>query len=100
MLSAGIDLEVTELCATERSAWQHPLNRETDKIFRVTIANLRSGRALETTYITGVAMIHLITPLVAGEVNLLSVDYDDIVTVVYVRGKGRLVLTTKNMSDL
>jgi hypothetical protein len=100
VLSARIDFEVTELSASKRTTREHALNREADNLFWVTVMKLSSGCALESADKTSVSVVDLIIPLLTGELDLICVNYDDIVTIINVRSESGLVLATKDVSDL
>ena len=66
---------------------------------RLAIEHLfRCGETLAAR-ITGVANVHTVRQLLAGEADLVGVDDDDVVTTVHVRREIRLVLATEDKSD-
>jgi hypothetical protein len=100
VLCASVNLKITELCTAKRTARKHSLDCELDHVLRVPITKLSRGRALKATDIAGVAVVHLVVPLLTSERDFVSVDDDHVIAVIDVRGEGRLVLATEDMSDL
>ena len=98
MLCTCIDVQVADDLVTKTGLRKHTLNCSPDQFSRSFAKNLcRCSEALSTG-ITSVANIHTVRHLLAFEGNLLCVDYDNVVTAVYVRSKPRFVLSTKDKS--
>ncbi len=96
MLGAGIDAQVSELHATQRSARQHALDRLLDDALReLAFHDLLGGALLDAADIAGVVMVDFLLALAAGEHGLGGIDDDDVVAVVDMRGVGRLVLAAQ-----
>jgi hypothetical protein len=66
----------------------------------VTLQRLAQVLRLEVADVPGEAVVHLVLQLVAGDVDLLGVDHDDVVAGVHVRGVDRLVLAAQARGDL
>jgi hypothetical protein len=100
VLSTCVDFEVTQLCSAERPAREHPLDGESNDVFWMTVSKLRSGRALEAPYVSSVSVVHFVAPLFTCERDFISINDDDIVSIIDVRSKSRLVLAAEHVSDL
>src|SRR3546814_14031316 len=72
-----------------------PRSTRTDTLFPYTTL----FRSLEIADVPGEAVVHLVGQLVAGDVDLLGVDHDDVVAGVDVRGVDRLVLAAQAMRE-
>src|SRR6478735_3747555 len=92
MLGAGIDAQIAELLAAERSARQHPLRM-------LAIENLCRSPLLDAAGITGVPVIDLVGALVAGEHDLGGVDDDNVVAAIHMWREARLVLASEPRGD-
>src|SRR5471032_382440 len=96
MFGAGIDAQIAELHAAERSARQHALDRFLDDAFWKTALENRLGRALlNPADKTGVAVVDFLLAFSPAEHHFGGVDDDDVVTVVDVRGVSGLVLAAQ-----
>ena len=100
MLCTSVYTEVTEHLATELIFGEHA----TDSIFhhtgRMLSHHVSSSYHSLPTRVPGVADIFFLSPLVSGEPDFICVEDNYVVTTVYMRSVGRLMLSTKNGSNL
>src|SRR5580765_2060684 len=99
MLGTGVDLELRDLLPREAILRKHPLHGDAEHLGRAPVELLAERPALDTTGITGVAVIPLLVELVARDLDLLRVHDDDEVTRVDVRRELRLALAAKRVGD-
>ena len=100
MLSTGIDLEFAILLAAHLGLRQHALDRLADDhigLLAVEILVCRAG--LDAAGIARVPVVGLVITLVAGEADLVSIDHDNMVATIDVRGVHRLVLAAQTVRD-
>ena len=98
MLSGCINLELLQQFTTQDVLGKHAFDCLFKRHCGMRRRNLLVRLSLHATWITTVVVILLIGSLLAGKLHFLSVYNDNEVTGVNVRGKGRLVLTTKQDS--
>jgi len=85
---------IKDLCA-QLVVGDHPFNRSLDEALRVLLTDfLRSLDDLVTDE-TSVASVNFLSLFVSAKSHLLSVDNDNVVTTVNVRGEDCLVLATE-----
>ena len=94
-----IHLELAVHRTAQRILRQHAFHAGFDDAFRMAIQRFAQAFGLQVTDVTGEAVIFLVFELVAGDRNLLSIDHDDIVAGVHLRGLDRLVLATEAVRD-
>src|SRR5664279_293595 len=100
MFGAGIDAQIPELHAAERSARQHALDGLLDDALGKTAFEDRLGRALlDAADKSGVAVIDFLFALAASEHHLGGIDDDDVVAVIDMRGVSGLVLAAQPHGD-
>lgn len=99
VLGASEHAQLTVHLSTQRVLGQHTLDRQLDNTLRVRLLELVKIGCLEITDVASVALVQLVLALVAGHLDLVRIDDDDIVPGVNVRGVGRLVLATQATGD-
>ena len=99
VLRTCVNEQVSENVVTKTGLREHTLYCSPDKFLRPIGEDLLRGREPLSTRISGVTGINTISHLLASEGNLLGIDYDNVVTAVYVRGVARLVLAAKDKSN-
>src|SRR5690606_33254533 len=99
VLGTLVDLELLVHRAAEGILRQHALDGDLDDALRVALQRLAEGFSLEVADVPGEAVVHLVGQLVAGDVDLLGVDHDDVVAGVDVRGVDRLVLAAQAVRE-
>src|SRR3954452_7268717 len=93
---SGIDAQIAHDLAAKWAARDHALHRLHDDALRVLAIEDRAGAALlDAAGIAGVPVELAVGPLVAGEVDLLRIDDDDVVAAIHMRGEARLVLAAQ-----
>ena len=100
MFSSGINLELLSHLTSKRSLGQHANNSMADCKFGLFSDQLAIGGLFQAASIAAVMIILLLIKLLAGQNNLISIDDDDIVTSISVRGVGGLVLAAQNIRYL
>ena len=100
MLGPGEDAQVAQLLTAQGPPRDHALHGLFQYALReTTLEHLARGYPLDAAGVTGVLVIDLVRQLLAGELDLVRVDDDDIVTAIDVRGERRLVLAAQNVRD-
>ena len=99
MLVAGINLELLEHCATQRSARKHALYSQLDDTLRRSVNQFAECYGLQAARKCGVRVINLVLHLVACDRHFLGIDDDDVVTSINMRSVFRLVLTTQTAGN-
>jgi len=101
VLLTSIDVEVIDQRLAEAILGQHPCYHATDEAVCTTLLKLSLGRGESlSSGEASIAYIDAIGPLLAGHDGLVSIDDNDVVTAVYVRCEGRLVLPSQQLGDL
>src|SRR5207253_4131 len=80
MLRTRVNFQLPVHLLAKLVLWQHARDSQLHHLDRPLGAHLRSAHFLQTTGIAGVMAIHLLPFLVAGQANLVGVQYDDVVT--------------------
>ena len=78
---------------------QHALNGETEQILGTLLKKFAGGDGSNATYVPAVTVVRLVLKLVAGEFDLISVDDNDPIAGVGMRGVHGIVLTTNTCRD-
>ncbi len=78
---------------------QHAFNRDFNHALRTAGNHLFKGRLLDTTDVAGVVVVHFVCTLVAGYSNFVSVQNDDVITGIHVRGVFRFMLAAQATSQ-
>lgn len=78
---------------------QHALNGETEEILGTLLKKFAGCDSGDTTDIPAVTIVCLVFELVAGELDLISVDDNDPISGVNMRGVHGIVLTTNTCRD-
>src|SRR5215471_19334260 len=100
MRRTGIDPQVAELHASQRSTRHHPLDRLLyDPLGKLSFKNRTRGALLDAADVPGVVAVDLVLPFLAGEHDLFGVHDDDVVPAVDVRRIGRFVLAAQAHRD-
>src|SRR5882757_980441 len=100
MLGAGIDAQIAQDAAPQRTARYHPLDRLLDDPLGVLAGEDRALAApLDAAGVAGVPVEDAGCRLVAGQPHLLGVDDDDVVATIHMRRVGRLVLAAQPHRD-
>src|SRR5438445_7600029 len=100
MVRAFVDLELGVHRTTERVFRQHALDRGFDHALGVLGQKILQRDRLDVADVAGVVVIDLVVELVAGDCNLLRVDYDEIIARVAMRGVDRLMLAAQTAGEL
>jgi hypothetical protein len=100
MSCAGINLKFAHHSIAKRTSANHTL----DSLFNhalwvIAIKDLTNGTAFDTASIARMPEKFLVCSFVAGEGNFLSINDDDIVPAINVRGKISLVLAAKAIGN-
>src|SRR5262249_37343620 len=100
MLTALIDLEVVELTTAKRTARQHTFNSLLDHAFGMRTGKDMFRRTfLDTAGITGVVEKDLVARLVAGQLDLLGIDDDNVVAAIHGSRESRAMFATQDGGD-
>ena len=78
---------------------QHTLNCELDGSLRCMLDQFLEAHTLQAADVAGVAVVHLVRPLVPGNTYLFRVDDNNVVAGVDVRRVHRLVLPAQPQRD-
>ena len=99
MLITVIHLEISEQFTSQNIVWKHTFNSQFNQALWMLRTDIARGEGFESTKVTGVAVIHFGSFLVACKTNFLGIDDDDVITGVDVRSKDRLVLAAQTARD-
>lgn len=99
MLGTFVDVHLVEHLTTQAILRQHTANGVLNYVDGLLVQYLTRGLGALTTRVTGVGDVFLLVELLARETYLLSIDHDDVVTVVVVRSIVRLVFATQDVRD-
>src|SRR5690606_36116166 len=99
-LGTLVDLELAVHRAAQRVLGEHALDGDLDDALGVALQRLLQGFGLEVADVAGEPVVHLVLQLVAGDLDLLGVDHDDVVAGVDVRGVDGLVLAPEATREL
>ena len=100
MLGAGIDAQIAELHAAERSARNHALDRLFDHALGEPALEDRLGGAfLDAADEAGVIVIDLVVTLAPGQHHMRGVDDDDVVAAIDMGRVGRKMLAAQPHRD-
>ena len=91
--------EFGQLFVGLRTLRHHPLDGESKDFRRLAIPHFLGGRDALAAGVVGVVLVHLQVPLLAGELDLFSIDDDDEVAGVGVRRVRRLMFAAKQVGD-
>ena len=100
MLCACEDVEVGDEAVTEAILRKHTAYNLGKELSGILLELLFRSRETLATGITRVADIHAIGHFLTGQLNLVCVDDDYIVTAVLIGGKTGFVLAAKDLSYL
>ena len=100
VIGAAVDLQLSELLATQAVLGKHPSYGPADGILGPFSQEGPVGPGPETTRVARVVVDVLVCGLGASQHDLVGVNDHHVVTGIDVGGKGRLVLTTQEGSDL
>ncbi len=96
MLRTGVDAQIAELLAAQRTARDHALDGLLHHALRETALQDRLRSALlDAADEAGVVVINLVLTLAAGQHDLGGIDDDDVVAIVDVRGIGGAMLAAQ-----
>src|SRR5574343_80224 len=99
MLIAGVALQLLQHSVAKRALRQHAFNGGFQSTTREALLHLLEVGFVDTTRITGMAVVLLVVSLVAGNSQLLNVSDNDEITGINVRSIDSLVLAAKATSD-
>ena len=85
MLCSGIYMKAAIKFATQSVLWQHASYGVLDKALRMLGSDQRRCMFTLSTWIARVCEDHAIIPLLSRHSNLFRIDYNDIITAIYVR---------------
>lgn len=100
MFGTGIDLEFGHLGAAKAGVGHHALDGKFDEQLGTAGANLAGSFDLLSAEVAREAGVDLGILFVAGQNSLFSVDDDDVVTAINVRGENCFVLATQKVGSL
>jgi len=100
MLGTCIDLQILEDSIAEAVLGQHAANSVLNDECRLLRKEVRRSSEALTSRETGVARVDLVGQLVARELHLVRIDYDDEITAISVRSVAGLVLASEDLSHL
>src|SRR3954447_986668 len=100
VLGTRVHLELGQLLARQAVLGKHPLHGEADDLLGPPLEHVVERARLEPARVAGVAVVHLLLPLLARDGDLLRVDDDDEVARVHVRRVDRLALAAQRVGDL
>lgn len=87
-------------CPTQLGAWQHVFHGIlNDETWFLGQSLLGCHEALSAR-MSCMADVHLVIHLVAGENNLFSIDDDNVIPCIHMRGVGSFVFTLKDFGNL
>ena len=95
MRRSGMDLQLVDHLATQRTFWKHAFDGLANELLWLLVEQTAKRRLREATRVAGMTVSKGSLGLVRGHVDLCGIDDDDVVTCVYMRGKGALVLTSE-----
>src|SRR5450631_2600482 len=99
MHGAGVALELFDHRVAERALGQHALDGLVQRPPGKALLHLPEGYRANAARIAAVAMIEFVVDLVARDLDLVDIRYDDEVAGVDVRREDRLVLAAQTMRD-
>ena len=100
VFATGINTQICHLLAAECTTRQHALDGGShDPIGKFSLKYLASGTLLNAARMAGMPIINLVGPLLAGQLDFIGVDDDNIVAHIHMRGKSRLVLAAQAHCD-
>ena len=100
VLGAFVDVELLDHDTAEATLGDHAPNGTLEHLDRVFLEHDAGGTGAEATVVTGDVVIVLLgLRVVAGELDLLRVDDDDVVAAIDVRSVGGLVLAHEDDRD-
>ena len=100
MLCSSIYLHVLQNGTSQRSLGKHSLDGQLQGGVGMPLNLLLEGECLESTDITSVVMIQLVSELGTSNGNLVSIDNHNIITHLLVPGKRSLVLSSQDTCNL
>lgn len=100
MLRTNVNLELLAHGAAQRVLRQHALDGMLENALGVLRHGLGEGLGLESAGETAVAIVSLLRRLGAGHADLVSIDDDDEIARVDMRGVLRLVLAFEDLGGL
>ena len=100
MLWTGIDIEVTIDLVAQLGLGKHTLDGVLENSLWLSLQLFANIAETLATRETGVMHIVLLSHLVAGELDLLGIDDDDVVATIAVGSVARFTLATENHGNL
>src|SRR3954468_7825079 len=100
MVRPRVDLQLSELLATEPVARQHPLDRQPQHFLGAARDHLLERPRAQSARVAAVAVVALLLALVAGHRDLLGIDDDHEVAHVAMRRVFGLALAAECVGDL
>ena len=94
MLITGVNFEFTKHGSTKFVLRHHTLNGSFDGTLRRFIDKLLKGDGFYATWVAGMMVIVLVGRFVTRDLYLFSIDDNDVVAGINVRGVFRLMLAT------
>lgn len=99
VFAAGVDLELLDHSVAERTLWKHALNGNFESTTRMLCLHFLEGRFVDAAWVASVTIVGLLAGLFGGKNQLVSIDDNNIIARINVRGKFWLVLAAKAQSD-
>src|SRR5580704_7243434 len=99
MLGSGVDAQAAQLDVARAVGREHSAHGPLDQPFGMFVGDLARGLHFQTAGIVAMTVIELLLPLVAAELNLVSVDDDNVIAIVDMGSPRRLVLARKRPGD-
>ena len=100
MLWTGIDVEVTIDLVAQLGLGKHTLDGVLENGLWLSLQLIADVAETLATWETGVMHIIFFSHLVAGELDLLGIDNDDVVATIAVGSVARFTLATENHGNL
>lgn len=100
MFVARIDLQLGQHGPAELVLWHHAFDRFLDNPFGCFINQLVKSDGFNTTGVTGVVMVKLVSRLIAGHNDLFGVNNNDIVAGVHMWCELWLMLAAQAIGNL
>src|SRR5210317_737523 len=86
VISTSVHFQLAVHSTAQRAFWQHAFNRELNSTLRESLHHLLEVSFLQTTREARVTVVHFVGALVTSNVYFLSVNDNDVITSINVRG--------------
>ena len=99
VFGAGVDLELLDHGVAETALREHTLDRDFESTAGVLGLHFLEGGFVDTARVAGVTVVRLLTGLFSRQLELVSVDHDDVVARIDMRRVFGLVLAAQAECD-